>query len=139
VHIHGVSDLDMVFELPAKDFERFTRVEGNGPSQMLQEVKNCLKTRYRRRFTGSKVVLPSLLSTGIEVGEDHVSLGRCATAGDCAGAAIEADKLAALGAGCNAAQAVLPMSHPCPGRRQGAHSTACGRPLPEAAPPSTLP
>lgn len=70
--IHGVSDLDMVFELPAKDFERFTKVEGNGPSQMLQEVKNCLKTRYPKtkmsgdgqvvvvEFTGFRVeVLPA--------------------------------------------------------------------------------
>lgn len=44
--IHGVSDLDMVFELPAKDFERFKKVEGNGPSQMLQEVKRCIAVRY---------------------------------------------------------------------------------------------
>lgn len=44
--IHGVSDLDMVFELPAKDLERFKKVEGNGPSQMLQEVKRCLAVRY---------------------------------------------------------------------------------------------
>lgn len=44
--IHGVSDLDMVFELPAKDLERFKKVEGNGPSQMLQEVKRCLQVRY---------------------------------------------------------------------------------------------
>ncbi len=44
--IHGVSDLDMVFELPAKDLERFKKVEGNGPSQMLQEVKKCLEARY---------------------------------------------------------------------------------------------
>jgi hypothetical protein len=44
--IHGVSDLDMVFELPAKDLERFRKVQGNGPSQMLQEVKGCLLARY---------------------------------------------------------------------------------------------
>lgn len=44
--IHGVSDLDMVFELPAKDLERFKNVEGNGPSQMLQEVKRCIVARY---------------------------------------------------------------------------------------------
>jgi len=44
--IHGVSDLDMVFELPAKELERFRKVEGNGPSQMLQEVKRCLEVRY---------------------------------------------------------------------------------------------
>jgi len=44
--IHGVSDLDMVFELPAKDLERFKNVQGNGPSQMLQEVKGCIAARY---------------------------------------------------------------------------------------------
>lgn len=44
--IHGISDLDMVFELPAKDLERFKKVQGNGPSQMLQEVKTCLQARY---------------------------------------------------------------------------------------------
>ena len=44
--IHGVSDLDMVFELPAKDLERLKEVDGNGPSQMLQEVKKCLAVRY---------------------------------------------------------------------------------------------
>lgn len=44
--IHGISDLDMVFELPAKDLERFKKVEGNGPSQLLQEVKKCLQKRY---------------------------------------------------------------------------------------------
>ncbi|WP_349742945.1 nucleotide-binding domain-containing protein [Roseateles cavernae] len=44
--IHGVSDLDMVFELPAKELDRFKKVKGNGPSQMLQEVKRCLEVRY---------------------------------------------------------------------------------------------
>lgn len=44
--IHGISDLDMVFELPARDLDRFKKVQGNGPSQMLQEVKTCLQARY---------------------------------------------------------------------------------------------
>lgn len=44
--IHGISDLDMVFELPAKDLDRFKKVQGNGPSQMLQEVKACVQKRY---------------------------------------------------------------------------------------------
>lgn len=44
--IRGVSDLDMVFELPAKDLARFKKVEGNGPSQMLQEVKRCIEASY---------------------------------------------------------------------------------------------
>lgn len=44
--IHGISDLDMVFELPAKELERFKKVQGNGPSQMLQEVRGHLLERY---------------------------------------------------------------------------------------------
>lgn len=58
--IHGISDLDMVFELPAKDLERFKKVQGNGPSQMLQEVKNSLKERYPKtkiRGDGQVVVV----------------------------------------------------------------------------------
>jgi hypothetical protein len=50
----------MVFELPAKDLERFKKVEGNGPSQMLQEVKRCLEARYPRtkiRGDGQVVVV----------------------------------------------------------------------------------
>lgn len=58
--IRGVSDLDMVFELPLKDLERFKKVSGNGPSQMLQEVKNCLLARYPKteiRGDGQVVVV----------------------------------------------------------------------------------
>jgi hypothetical protein len=70
--IHGVSDLDMVFELPADDLDRFKKLQGNGPSQMLQEVKRCLEARYPKtkmsgdgqvvvvEFTGYRVeVLPA--------------------------------------------------------------------------------
>jgi hypothetical protein len=44
--IDGVSDLDMVFELPAKELERYKKLNGNGPSCMLQEVRESLKKRY---------------------------------------------------------------------------------------------
>jgi len=44
--IDGVSDLDMVFELPIGDYERYKQLEGNGPSTMLQEVRNSLLKRY---------------------------------------------------------------------------------------------
>ncbi|MFM0353342.1 hypothetical protein PQR12_07660 [Paraburkholderia nemoris] len=44
--IHGVSDLDMLFELPWELYERYRRREGNGPSQLLQVVRDSLKTRY---------------------------------------------------------------------------------------------
>lgn len=44
--IHGVSDLDMVFELPQEVFDRVSKVQNNGPSQLLQEVRDSIKTRY---------------------------------------------------------------------------------------------
>lgn len=46
--IDGVSDLDMVFELPTADYERYKKLEGNGPSVMLQEVRASLLKRYPR-------------------------------------------------------------------------------------------
>lgn len=44
--IDGVSDLDMVFELPQDDYDRYRRLAGNGPSVMLQEVRASLLRRY---------------------------------------------------------------------------------------------
>ena len=44
--IDGVSDLDMAFELPAAELERYKKLEGNGPSSMLREVRESLKKRY---------------------------------------------------------------------------------------------
>lgn len=67
--IHGISDLDMVFELPAKDLDRFKKVQGNGPSQMLQEVKKCLKVRYpNTEISGDgQVVVVAFKSFRVEV------------------------------------------------------------------------
>ncbi|MCA8377928.1 nucleotidyltransferase [Burkholderia cenocepacia] len=44
--IHGISDLDMLFELPWALYERYRQRENNGPSQLLQAVRDSLKTRY---------------------------------------------------------------------------------------------
>lgn len=44
--IHGISDLDMVFELPWSLYEKYRNYEGNGPSQLLQAVRKSLLTRY---------------------------------------------------------------------------------------------
>ena len=44
--IRDVSDLDMVFELPNAVFERLKKVDGNGPSQLLQEIRASIKARY---------------------------------------------------------------------------------------------
>jgi hypothetical protein len=46
--IHGVSDLDMLFELPWDMYERYRRREGNGPSQLLQTVRDSIKGRYTK-------------------------------------------------------------------------------------------
>ena len=46
--IHGISDLDMVFELPLAMYERYRKREGNGPSQLLQVVRQSLLKRYPR-------------------------------------------------------------------------------------------
>lgn len=42
----NTSDLDVLFELPESEFERFTSLNGNGPSRLLQAVKNALLNRY---------------------------------------------------------------------------------------------
>jgi hypothetical protein len=73
--IDGVSDLDMVFELPPGNYERYKKLEGNGPSTMLQEVRTSLLKRYPRsdvradgqvvavNFQGYRVeVLPAFLN-----------------------------------------------------------------------------
>lgn len=44
--VHGVSDLDMVFELPWSTYEKYKTYTNNGPSQLLQAVRNSLLTRY---------------------------------------------------------------------------------------------
>lgn len=44
--IRDVSDLDMVMELPQSVLDRLSKVEGNGPSQLLQEVRASIMTRY---------------------------------------------------------------------------------------------
>lgn len=37
--IHGISDLDMVYEMPWSEFQRIDKLEGNSQSRFLQEVK----------------------------------------------------------------------------------------------------
>ena len=46
--IHGISDLDMAFELPWALYEKYRDYKGNGPSQLLQAVRNSLQKRYPR-------------------------------------------------------------------------------------------
>lgn len=44
--VKNASDLDILFDLPNDEYLRFNNYEGNGQSQLLQEVKNVLKERY---------------------------------------------------------------------------------------------
>lgn len=44
--IKGNSDLDIIFDLPEVIYKRFDAYESNGQSALLQEIKNCLLTRY---------------------------------------------------------------------------------------------
>jgi hypothetical protein len=46
--VDGISDLDMVFELPWDIYSRFNKYEGNGQSALLKEIKETLKTTYSR-------------------------------------------------------------------------------------------
>ena len=48
------SDLDVIFDLPHDVLTKYDNYEGNGQSQLLQEVKNVLKERYpnARRWSG---------------------------------------------------------------------------------------
>lgn len=58
--IRDVSDLDMVFELPLAVYERFSKSSGNGPSQLLQEIRKSILSRYPRttiRGDGQVVVV----------------------------------------------------------------------------------
>lgn len=44
--INGISDLDMIFELPWSMYEKYKQYENNGPSQLLQAVRQSLLMRY---------------------------------------------------------------------------------------------
>jgi hypothetical protein len=67
--VHGISDLDMVFELPSTVFDRVSKVKGNGPSQLLQEVRASLLARYPRTDikADGQVVVVSFVGYVVEV------------------------------------------------------------------------
>lgn len=46
--IKGVSDLDLLFDLPSEKYSQFDNYSGNGQSALLQEVKNVLKDKYKK-------------------------------------------------------------------------------------------
>ncbi len=58
--IKNSSDLDIIFDLPSEVFNRFDEHEGNGQSDLLQEVKKVLQDRYpntKMRGDGQVVVI----------------------------------------------------------------------------------
>lgn len=67
--IDGVSDLDMVFELPCSVYHKFDAYETNGQSALLQEVKREIaKTYSRTKIRGDgQVVVVSFANYVIEV------------------------------------------------------------------------
>ena len=44
--VEGVSDVDVIFELPQDVYRRFNGYDSNGQSALLQEVKECIQERY---------------------------------------------------------------------------------------------
>lgn len=58
--IHGISDLDMLFELPWAVYEQYDNHEGNGQSKLLQAVADSIRERYPKtkvRGDGQVVVI----------------------------------------------------------------------------------
>ena len=58
--IHGISDLDMLFELPWSVYSQYDTHDGNGQSKLLQAVKDSIQERYRNtkvRADGQVVVI----------------------------------------------------------------------------------
>jgi len=61
--VRPVRDVDLLFQLPNDEYTRYKDYEGNGPSQLLQDVKCVLQARYpatadKMRGDGHVVVIP---------------------------------------------------------------------------------
>ncbi|MCW7553861.1 hypothetical protein NX722_14750 [Endozoicomonas gorgoniicola] len=67
--IDGLSDLDMVFELPWDIYSRFNKYDGNGQSALLQEVKEEIKKTYPKTDVkgDGQVVVVSFRNYVVEV------------------------------------------------------------------------
>ena len=67
--IDGVSDLDMIFELPCHVHDRFCSRQGNIQSQLLADVREKLKVRYRttKIKADGQVVVVDFKSYRVEV------------------------------------------------------------------------
>lgn len=45
-HIRPPRDIDILFKMPASEFERFNNLSGNKQSQLLQEIRGVLNTKF---------------------------------------------------------------------------------------------
>jgi hypothetical protein len=66
--VRPVRDVDLLFQLPNEEYKRYKDYESNGPSQLLQDVKGVLQTRYpatadKMRGDGHVVVIPFVTHT----------------------------------------------------------------------------
>ena len=39
-------DVDVIFKMPSEEFDKYSNYEGNGPSALLQKIKDILKNKY---------------------------------------------------------------------------------------------
>lgn len=46
--IKGISDLDIIFDLPKETYNQYDKYQNNGQSALLQELKNVIKERYSK-------------------------------------------------------------------------------------------
>lgn len=67
--IHGVSDLDMAFELPWSVHDRFTKRQGNIQSDLLGEVRDYLRVLYptTETYADGQVVVVQFKNYRVEV------------------------------------------------------------------------
>lgn len=63
----NVSDLDVLIELPNKEFEHFSSLSGNGPSRLLQAVKQAIQDTYpKTEVHGDGQVVVVIFSDGMK-------------------------------------------------------------------------
>lgn len=67
--IKGVSDIDMIMQLPGKLYETYNNYTSNGQSALLQEVKNSIKKTYSTTDLGGdgQVVVVNFVDMKFEV------------------------------------------------------------------------
>ncbi len=68
--IQGFSDLDMIFQLPYSEYEKYNNYSGNGQSALLQAVKQSIEKTYSTtsiRADGQVIVVPFTDGISFEV------------------------------------------------------------------------